>query len=131
MGQERGVRGAWGGRQREQKSERNREGRREEGGKERKIRTQAQVCLRLKIPQKAARCKATNYSCEKRPAKETCETLKTYSLERRVPGLPIRDCARGCNSRAHTRPQLSAVDVTGKTFSERLYLVLGLRKFAP
>jgi len=131
MGQERGVRGAWGGRQREQKSERNREGRREEGGKERKIRTQAQVCLRLKIPQKAARCKATNYSCKKRPAKETCETLKTYSLERRVPGLPIRDCARGCNSRAHTRPQLSAVDVTGKTFSERLYLVLGLRKFAP
>ena len=49
----------------------------------------------------------------------------------RVPGLPIRDFARGCNNRGHTRPQLSEIDVTEKTFFERLYLVLVLRKFAP
>jgi len=34
----------------------------------------------------------------------------------RVPGLPNRDCARGCNDRAQMCPQLSATDVTGKTF---------------
>jgi len=28
----------------------------------------------------------------------------------RVPGLPIRDCARGCNNRSQTRPKLSAID---------------------
>jgi len=49
----------------------------------------------------------------------------------RVPGLPIRDCARGCNNRGLSRPKLSAIDVTEKTVFERLYLVLGLRKFAP
>jgi len=49
----------------------------------------------------------------------------------RVPGLPIRICARGCNNRSHTRPQMSAIDVTGKTFFVHLYLVLGLRKIAP
>jgi len=49
----------------------------------------------------------------------------------RVPGLSIRDCARGCNNRAQMCPQLSAIDVTAKTFFERLCLVLGLRKIAP
>jgi len=48
-----------------------------------------------------------------------------------VLGIPIRDCARGCNNRGHTRAQMSAIDVTKITFFERLYLVLGLRKFAP
>jgi len=49
----------------------------------------------------------------------------------RVPGLPIRDCARGCNNRTHTRLQLSAIDVTEKTFFERLYLVPGMGTFGP
>jgi len=49
----------------------------------------------------------------------------------RVPGLPIRDCARGCNSRAQICSQLSAIIVTEKTFFERLYLVLGLSTFGP
>ena len=45
----------------------------------------------------------------------------------RAPGLPIRDCARGRNNRAQMCAQLSAIDVTERTFFERLYLVLGLR----
>jgi len=48
----------------------------------------------------------------------------------RVPELPIRDCARGCNNREHTRTQLSAIDVRKNTFFERLYLVLGMHTFA-
>jgi len=44
----------------------------------------------------------------------------------RVPGLPIRDCVRGFNNRAQMCPQLSAIDVTEKTFFERLYLVSGM-----
>jgi len=51
-------------------------------------------------------------------------------LALRVPGLPIRDCARGCNNRSQSRPMMSAIDVTAKTFFERLYLVVGLRKIA-
>jgi len=35
-------------------------------------------------------------------------------LPQRVPELPIRDCARGCNNCVHTRPQMSAIDVTKK-----------------
>ena len=67
----------------------------------------------------------------------------------RVQGLPIRDCARGCINRGYMWLQLSAIDVTAKTFLaqdltngsrcdskdvtaktylERLYLALGLRK---
>jgi len=53
------------------------------------------------------------------------------TVDPRVPGLSIRDCARGCSNCGHTRPQLSAIDLTEKTFFERLYLVLGLRKIAP
>jgi len=49
----------------------------------------------------------------------------------RVLGLPIRDCARGCNNCSQSRPIMSAIDVTAKTFFERLYLVLRLRKIAP
>jgi len=55
--------------------------------------------------------------------------LKTTTQS--VQGPPIRDCARGCNIREHTRTQLSAIDVTKKTSFERLHLVLGLRKIAP
>jgi hypothetical protein len=54
-----------------------------------------------------------------------------YTTPARVPGLPIRDCARGCNNRAQMCSQLSAISVTAKTFFEHLYLVLGLRKIAP
>jgi len=39
----------------------------------------------------------------------------------RVPGLPIRDCARGCNNCVYTRAQMSAIDVTKKKFLKRLY----------
>jgi len=49
----------------------------------------------------------------------------------RVPGLPIRVSARGCNNRVQMCAQLSAIDVTAKTLFECLYLVLGLRKIAP
>jgi len=42
-----------------------------------------------------------------------------------------QDCARGFNNRNHSQPQLSAIDVTEKTFFERLYLVPGLRPFEP
>jgi len=49
----------------------------------------------------------------------------------RLLGLPIRDREKGCNNRDHTRPKLSAIDVKEKKIFERLYLVLGLRKFAP
>jgi len=52
-------------------------------------------------------------------------------VTRRVPGLPIRDCARGCNNHAHMCAQLSAIDVTAKIFFERLYLVLGMHKITP
>jgi len=48
----------------------------------------------------------------------------------RVPGLPIRDCARGCNNRGQSRPIMSAIHVTEKTFFVKLYLILGLRKIA-
>ena len=52
-------------------------------------------------------------------------------VTRRVPGLPIRDCTRGCNNLAQMCTQLSAIDVTAKTFFERLYLFLGMRKIVP
>jgi len=48
----------------------------------------------------------------------------------RVQGLPIKDCARGCINRGYMWLQLSAIDMTEKTFFERMYLVLGLRKIA-
>jgi len=53
-----------------------------------------------------------------------------FSAAARVPGLPTRHCARSCNNRAQMFAQLSAIDVTEKTFFERLYLVLGLQRFA-
>jgi len=49
----------------------------------------------------------------------------------RVQGLPIRDCAKGCTNRGQSRPMMSAIDVTAKTFFERFYLVLGLCTFEP
>ena len=49
----------------------------------------------------------------------------------RVQGLPVRDCARGCNNRDQTRPQISAMNVTKKTFFERFYLVPAMRTFGP
>jgi len=55
----------------------------------------------------------------------------TEAPQTRVPGLPIRDCARGCNNCVHTRAQMSAIDVTKKILFERLYLVPGMRTFAP
>ena len=59
--------------------------------------------------------------------------LRPTRVESRYEGTrtSIRDCPRGCSNRAQMCPQLSAIDVTAKTFFERLYLVLGLRKIAP
>ena len=48
------------------------------------------------------------------------------TVAQRVPGLPIRDCAGSSNNRGPRWPKLIAVDVTAKTFFERLYLVSGL-----
>jgi len=53
------------------------------------------------------------------------------TVDMRVPGLPIRDCARGCNNCVHTRAQMSAIDVTKKILFERLYLVPGMGTFGP
>jgi len=41
---------------------------------------------------------------------------RIFVLVLRVPGLNIRYCARGCDNCVHTRPQMSAIDVTEKTF---------------
>ena len=41
-------------------------------------------------------------------------------IEMRVPGLPLRDCTRGCNNHKQMCTQLSTIDVTEKTFFERL-----------
>jgi len=49
----------------------------------------------------------------------------------RVLGLPIRDCARGCNNRSQMCLHLSTIDVIEKTFFERLYLVIGMGTFGP
>jgi len=49
----------------------------------------------------------------------------------RVLGLPIRDCAGGCTNCDHTRPQMSAIEVTIKILFERLYLVPGMGTFGP
>jgi len=49
----------------------------------------------------------------------------------RVPGLHIRDCAKGCNNCVHARAQMSAIDVTKMILFERLYLVLGMGTFEP
>ena len=54
-----------------------------------------------------------------------------FRAHTRVLGLPIRDCARGFNNRGQSRPIMSAIDMTAKTFFESLYLVLGLHKIAP
>ena len=56
--------------------------------------------------------------------------ILTARVSGTTPGLCIRDCARGCNHCAQMRAQLSAIGVIAKTFFERLYLVLGLRKIA-
>jgi len=42
-----------------------------------------------------------------------------------VPGLHITDCAGSCHSSEHRRTTVNAIDMTGKTFFERLYLVPG------
>ena len=51
--------------------------------------------------------------------------------EGEVLGLPIRDCARGCNNCVHTRAQMSAMNVTKQVLFERLYLVSGMGTFGP
>ena len=57
--------------------------------------------------------------------------LAVWEAYTRVPGLTIRDCVKGCNNCGQSRPMISAIDVTEKTFLERLYLFLELRKIAP
>jgi len=76
-----------------------------------------------------------NWSCYRRKQLEPWLELELQSnmtpVAGRLQGLPVRDCARGCNNRAQMCTQLSAIDVTARTFFERLYLVVGLRKIAP
>jgi len=81
---------------------------------------------------------SARYTCDLFTFNISNDSVLTYLLFRtvfkvgkRVPGLPIRDCARSFNNRAQMCAQLNAIDVTAKTFFERLYLVLGLRKIAP
>jgi len=45
--------------------------------------------------------------------------------------LPMRDFARGCNNRGQSRPIMSLIYKTVKTFFERLYLALGLHEIVP
>jgi len=52
-------------------------------------------------------------------------------LQNRVPGLPIRNCADISNNLMQRGAQVSAIDVTGNTIFERLYLVSGLGTFGP
>ena len=59
----------------------------------------------------------------------TCTRMHSHAT--RVPGLPIRDCAGSSKNLAQMCPKLSAIDMTGKTFFERLYLVPGLGTFGP
>jgi len=49
----------------------------------------------------------------------------------RVLGLPTKDCARDCNNHKQMCARLSAIDVTAKTFFDRLYLILWLFQIAP
>jgi len=57
--------------------------------------------------------------------------ISPFLAGKRVLGLPMRDCARGCNNWYQSRPMMSSISVTAKIFFERLYLVLGLRKIVP
>jgi len=41
----------------------------------------------------------------------------------RIPGHPVRDCARSCNRWVSRRFKVSAIDVTAKTFFERLFFL--------
>jgi len=51
--------------------------------------------------------------------------------EGRVPSLPIRDFAKGCNNCVQTRSQINTIDVTKKLLFERLYFVIGMGTFGP
>jgi len=54
-----------------------------------------------------------------------------FMVGTRVPGLPVRDCARGYNNCVHTRAQISSIDMIKKILFERLYLVPGMGTFGP
>jgi len=51
--------------------------------------------------------------------------------EKRVPGLPVRDCAASPNNLALRCPKPGAIDVKAKAISEHLALVPGPRQFVP
>jgi hypothetical protein len=60
-------------------------------------------------------------------SKIVCVVYQLFKqVGKRVPGLPIRNCARSSNNRGPRWLKLSAIDVTVKTVFERLYLVSGL-----
>ena len=52
-------------------------------------------------------------------------------LERRVPGLPIRNYAGSCNSSVHMCTHVNAIHVTAKNIFERLCFVPELGTFGP
>jgi len=60
---------------------------------------------------------------------ENPRSFEKYPTPPREHGLPIRDCAKGCNNFCHARLQMNARDVTKKILFERLYLVAGMGTF--
>ena len=62
---------------------------------------------------------------------QSLRSINNANSQQPVPGLPIRDCARGCTNRGQSRPLVSSIDATSKIFFERLYLVQGLGTFGP
>ena len=57
-----------------------------------------------------------------------CNSRQGYM--RRVPGLPIKNCADISNNLVQKGAQVSTIDVTGNIIFERLYFVSGLRNIA-
>ena len=57
--------------------------------------------------------------------------LSWMAKEKRVPGLPVRDCAASPNNLALRCPKPGAIDVKAKAISEHLALVPGPRQFVP
>jgi len=78
------------------------------------------------VPTKNNGLRSLSPSWEKQLSKTDTHFPQTPALQRRVRALPIGDCAGSSNNLAPTCPKLIAIEVTEKTFFERLYLVTGL-----
>jgi hypothetical protein len=78
------------------------------------------------VPTKNNGLRSLSPSWEKQLCKTDTHFPQTPALQRRVRGLPIGDCAGSSNNLVPTCLNLIAIEVTEKTFFERLYLVTGL-----